>query len=221
MRGSGLMLWVVGFLARHPSLSRILFNCVFKTDKGPQEHNSLLEEAVRGIQPGKALDVTIGQGRNAVFLALRGWDVSGFDVSEEALARAGEAARRSGVSIHAVQSTSEEFDYGVDRWDLLLLSYAWAPVSDPAFAARLKQSLRNGGLVVFEHLLHDGPGPAPRAAGALGPGELPKLFAGFEILRYEEVTGTPDWEPPLGGSEPRRLVRMISRKPGGDQRVTS
>ena len=217
MRGSGFMLRVAGFVARHPSLSRILFNRVFKTDKGPQEHNSLLAEAVRTIKPGKALDVTMGQGRNAVFLALRGWDVTGFDVSEKALSRAGEAARRSGVSIHAVESTSEAFDYGADRWDLLVLCYAWAPVSDPAFAARLKQSLRNGGLVVFEHVLHDGPDPAPKAAGAPDPGELPKLFAGFEILRYEEVTGAPDWEPPLGGGEPPRLARMIARKPGGDQ----
>ncbi len=156
----------------------------------------------------------MGQGRNAIFLALRGWDVTGFDVSEAALSRAGEAARQSGVSIHAVKSTSEAFDYGVGCWDLLLLSYPWAPVSDSTFAARLKQSLKNGGLVVFEHLLHDGPEPAPRAAGASVPGELSKLFAGFEILRYEEVTGAPDWEPPLGGNEPPRLVRMIARHPG-------
>jgi SAM-dependent methyltransferase len=217
MRGSSFVLRVVGFVARHPSLSRILFNRVFKTGKVPQTHNSLLEEAVRTIRPGKALDVTVGQGRNAVFLALRGWDVTGFDTSEEALSRAGEAARRSGVSIHAVQSTSEAFDYGADRWDLLLLSYAWAPVSDPAFAARLKQSLRNGGLVVFEHFLHDGPDAAPKAAGAPDPGELPKLFAGFEILCYEELKGVPDWKEALGGGALPRLVRMIARKPAGDQ----
>jgi SAM-dependent methyltransferase len=216
MRSGSFVPRVVGFVARHPSFSRILFNRVFKTEKVPREHNSLLEEAVRTIRPGKALDVTVGQGRNAVFLALRGWDVTGFDVSEEALSRAGDAARRAGVSIHAVQSTSEAFDYGVDRWQLLLLSYAWAPVSDPAFAARLKQSLRNGGLVVFEHFLHDGPDTAPKAAGAPDPGELPKLFAGFEILCYEEVKGVPDWKEALGGALPR-LVRMIARKPAGDQ----
>ena len=217
MRGRGVLLQLVEFIARHPWLSRIFFNRVFKAGKGPQEHNALLEEAVRAVNPGKALDVTMGQGRNAVYLALRGWDVTGFDVSEAALSRAGEAARQSKVSIHTVQSTSEAFDYGVSRWDLLLLSYAWVPVSDPAFAARLKRSLRDGGLVVFEHLLHDGPGPAPKAAGASSPGEISKLFAGFEILLYEEVTGVPDWEPPLGGSEPPPLVRMIARKPGINQ----
>ena len=217
MRGGSFVPRVVGFVARHPSLSRILFNRVFKTDKAPREHNSLLEEAVRTVRPGKALDVTLGQGRNAVFLVLRGWDVTGFDVSEEALSRARETARRSGVSIHAVQSTSEAFDYGVDRWDLLLLSYAWVPVSDPAFAARLRQCLRNGGLVVLEHFLHDGPESAPKAAGTPDPGELPTLFAGFEILRYEEITAVPDWEPPFRGGALPRLARMIARKPAGGQ----
>src|ERR1035441_304526 len=207
MRGGNFVPLVVGFVARHPSLSRILFNRVFKTGKVPREHNSLLAEAVRTTRPGKASDVTVGQGRSAVFLAQRGWDV-GFDVSEEALSRAGEAARRSGVSIHAVQSTSEALDYGADHWDLLLLFYAWAPVSDPAFAARLKQSLGNGGLVVFEHSLHDGPDAAPKAAGAPDPAELPKLFTGFEILCYEEVKGVPDWREAPGGELPRP-VRMM------------
>jgi SAM-dependent methyltransferase len=217
MRGNGFLARLVGFVARRPLLSRMLFNRVFKTDRAPQEHNRLVEGAVRSIEPGKALDVTIGQGRNAVFLALRGWDVTGFDVSQEGLSRAREVARRSRVNIHVVQSTSEEFDYGVDRWDLLLLCYAWAPVSNPAYAARLKQSLKNSGLVVFEHFLHDGPDSAPKAAGAPDPGELSSLFADFEILRYEEVTGVPDWEPPLRESVTARLVRMIARKPGGDQ----
>lgn len=121
------------------------------------------------------------------------------------------------MNIHAVLSTSEAFDYGVDRWELLLLCYAWAPVSNPAFAARLKPCLKNGGLVVFEHFLHDGPDAAPKAAGAPDPGELSSLFADFEILRYEEVMGAPDWEPPLRGTAPARLVRMIARKPSGDQ----
>jgi len=213
MRGGRFLARVVGFVARRPSLSRMLFNRVFKAGKGPRAHNSLLADAVQTIKPGKALDVTMGQGRNAVFLAQRGWDVTGFDVSEAALSRAGEAARRAGVSMHAVQSTSEAFDYGSDRWDLLLLSYAWAPVWDPAFAARLKRSLRSGGLVVFEHFLHDGPETAPRAAGAPDPGELAKVFAGFEILRCEEVSGVPDWQEASGGGELRRLARMIARKP--------
>jgi len=202
----------VRFVARNPWLSRVVFNRAFKTSRVPQVHNSFLEEAVRGVEPGKALDVTMGNGRNAVFLSRQGWDVTGFDVSEEALARARDSAQQAQVDIHAVQSTSEGFDYGIDRWDLIVLAYAWAPVSDRAFAARLKSSLKRGGLVVFEHFLHAGPNPVPKEAGAPDPGELPKLFGGFEILRYDELTGVADWEPPVGGRMSRQLVRMVARK---------
>ncbi len=217
MRGEGFFVRLVGFVAQRPSLARMLFNHAFKTERGPQGHNCLLEEAVRSNRPGKALDVTIGQGRNAVFLASRGWDVTGFDVSRAGLDRAREVARRQSLNIHFVQSASETFEYGVNRWDLLLLCYAWVPLSDPAFAARLKRSLKSSGLIVFEHFLHDGPDSAPKAAGAPDPGELTTLFADFEILRYEEVTAVPDWEPPLSGAAPARLVRMIARKLGGGE----
>lgn len=147
------------------------------------------------------------------FLAREGWDVTGFDVSQEAVRRANDTARRSRLSIHAMHSTSEAFDYGTDRWDLLVLCYAWAPVSNPAFVVRLKQSLKLGGLFVFEHYLHDGPTAAPKAAGAPDSAELAKLFSNFAILRYEELADVPDWEPPFGASKAPRLVRMIAKKP--------
>jgi 2-polyprenyl-3-methyl-5-hydroxy-6-metoxy-1,4-benzoquinol methylase len=38
---------------------------------------------VEARKPGRALDIGMGQGRNSVFLALKGWDVTGFDISDE------------------------------------------------------------------------------------------------------------------------------------------
>ena len=204
---------VLGFVARRPPLSRMLFNAIFRSNKGPQGPSQFLKKAIRAVKPGKALDVAMGQGRNAVLLTQLGWDVTGFDISEQAVAQTLEAARQCGVALHAVQSTSEAFDFGAERWDLILLFYAWAPLSDPAFMRRLKGSLKSGGVVIFEHFLHDGSGAPPKAAGCPDLGELPVLFAAFESLRYEEVTALPDWSPPLAGSRPRRLVRMIARKP--------
>jgi SAM-dependent methyltransferase len=171
-----------------------------------------LEEAVQSTPAGRALDVAMGRGRNAIFLASRGWDVTGFDVSDKALSMAADEAARTGASVHAVRSTSQQFDYGEARWDLLVLCYAWAPISDPAYAARLQASLRPGGVVVFEHFLHVGPEAPPQSAGAPDPGQLPRLFANFEIVRYEEVTRMPEWLP-LGRREQRPVARMIARKP--------
>jgi hypothetical protein len=63
------------------------------------EPNRLLVEAVAQRTPGKALDVGMGQGRNALFLAAQGWSVTGFDVSEMGLARARRQRRRLGIRL--------------------------------------------------------------------------------------------------------------------------
>ncbi len=205
-------LQIVRIGAKHPSLSRIIFNRFFRARTGHRNRTGFIEAAVRSVRPGKALDVTMGQGRNAVFLAQLGWEVTGFDIAEEALARAHGNAAQAGVQFSTIRSTSEGFDYGSERWDLLVLSYAWVPISDPAFIVRLKASLRKGGLVVFEHFLHDRPEATPREAGAPEPGELRRLFRDFEIRQYEEATAEPDWDAAASGRAPRPLVRMVAEK---------
>src|SRR5438132_4967730 len=85
--------------------------------------NAFLVEMVRGRQHGKALDVGMGQGRNAIWLAQAGWDVTGFDPAERAVALAQETARKLGVKLKTEIKRSEDFDFGERRWDLILLSY--------------------------------------------------------------------------------------------------
>jgi 2-polyprenyl-3-methyl-5-hydroxy-6-metoxy-1,4-benzoquinol methylase len=49
---------------------------------------------VRGRKPGKALDIGIGEGRNAIFLATQGWEVTGFDISDVGVRSAERRPRR-------------------------------------------------------------------------------------------------------------------------------
>ena len=58
----------------------------------------------------------MGQGRNAVYLASKGWDVTGFDFSDEGVAAARRAAAKAGVALQAVVQRHEDFDFGRDRW---------------------------------------------------------------------------------------------------------
>lgn len=163
--------------------------------------------AVKGLKPGLALDVGMGQGRNAVELARQGWTVTGFDLSGEAVAAAARNAQAAGVRITPIKSDYASFDFGREAWDLVLMTFAWAPVSDPAFVERIRASLKTGGLVVFEHFVDT---PERRYAPmirALQPGALKEYFSGFDIVSYEETTGLGDWGGP--GS---RLVRMVARK---------
>jgi 2-polyprenyl-3-methyl-5-hydroxy-6-metoxy-1,4-benzoquinol methylase len=166
-------------------------------------------EAVRGLAPGAALDVGAGQGRNAVWLAGQGWDVTGIDISAVGLNAAQANASKAGVTIRTVKTAYGGYDFGAAKWDLIAMIFAWAPIAEPDFRAKVVRSLRPGGLIVFEHFVQDAEHPRAPMVRALSIGELRDLFSDFEILFYEEKEGVGDWGGP--GS---LLVRMIARKPG-------
>ena len=60
--------------------------------------NAFLVEMVKGRAPGAALDVGMGQGRNALYLAQQGWAVTGFDPADKAVAQANATAAESSAS---------------------------------------------------------------------------------------------------------------------------
>jgi 2-polyprenyl-3-methyl-5-hydroxy-6-metoxy-1,4-benzoquinol methylase len=131
---------------------RVMFNNIY-TSKEPgfaTEPNALLISTVEGRKPGRALDIGMGQGRNSVFLALKGWDVTGFDLSDEGIATARRNADRAAVKINAILGTEDAFDYGTERWDLIVFVYEPFPITTAAYVQRLHRSLRAGGLIVIE-----------------------------------------------------------------------
>jgi 2-polyprenyl-3-methyl-5-hydroxy-6-metoxy-1,4-benzoquinol methylase len=87
--------------------------------------NRLLVEAVEGLKPGSALDVGMGQGWNALFLAQKGWKVTGFDVSEAGLRKARERAASLGLSIDAVHASDLEFEFGKGNGTSSRISMRW------------------------------------------------------------------------------------------------
>jgi len=92
---------------------------------------------VQGIKPGESLDIGIGQGRNSVYLAKHGWDVTGFDVSDEGVAAARLNAQRAGVRVNAVVANAYDFDWGENRWDLIVATYE----DEMGFAASIVKAL--------------------------------------------------------------------------------
>ena len=162
--------------------------------------NRLLIDAVKGRRPGKALDIAMGQGRNSVYLASQGWDVTGFDVSVAGLKAARQAAQDRSLKITAVHSSDQDFDFGAERWDLIAMIYAIEKRS----VLRVRTALKPGGIVVVE-AGHKSVSGAPFEYES---NELPRIFKGFRILRYHEVTEVSDW-----GHEPIRLVRFVAQKP--------
>jgi SAM-dependent methyltransferase len=159
--------------------------------------NRLLMEAVQNRKPGKALDVGMGQGRNAIYLAQKGWQVTGFDVSSKGLAQAQRSALLEKVKITTVHAADEEFDFGKGQWDLISILY---PLEKRSIY-KVRQALAIGGIVVVEC--------AHKEAGqqSFDTNELLKIFDGFRIVKYEDSVAKHEW----AGKE-MRLVRLIAQK---------
>jgi SAM-dependent methyltransferase len=150
---------------------------------------------------GRALDVAGGTGRHALWLARRGLEVTLADVSDEALARAAEAARAERLPLRTVRLDLEVAALPAGPWRLVLCTY----FLHRPLLAEAGATLAPGGLIVVAHPTrtnlerHARPGPEH----LLGEGELPALVRGLEILRHEEAwfeTG-------------RHEARLVARRP--------
>ena len=134
----------------------------------------------------RALDVACGAGRNAVWLARRGWNVIACDISLEGLRRARALASESAVQVSLFCQDLETAALPTNRFDLVICFFYLQRNLFPA----LKVTLRPGGLVVFKTYTTD----QQRFAGGprhpmhlLQPQELLTQFRGFRILVYEET----------------------------------
>jgi SAM-dependent methyltransferase len=167
--------------------------------------NALLLDMIEGKAPGTALDIAMGQGRNALYLASRGWKVTGFDVSNEGVVAARREATGRGLTIEALRVAHDEFEYGSAAWDLIVMTYALVPVTDVDFAARLVESLRPGGLIVIESFgtLPD----RPIRPVEIDSDRLRDAYSGLQVLRFENAIDVGDWT-----DEPAPIVRMAAIK---------
>jgi 2-polyprenyl-3-methyl-5-hydroxy-6-metoxy-1,4-benzoquinol methylase len=178
---------------------RIYWNAAFKLGGGPSAPLRLLQEALKNVKPGMALDAAMGRGRNAVYLAASGWQTYGYDMAGDALTAAQAAATEAKVKINTVQAKHEEFDFGESKWDLILCSYCYIAAEDPRWAAVFLKALKPRGIVVFQE------------ASAVGWTAVAENWKGFHILRLEDDDPAyidDDWAP----SRTWRTIRLVARK---------
>ncbi len=127
----------------------------------------------------------MGKGRNAIYLARRGFEVEGVDVSPEAVTMAREAARDAGVTI-SVKMADLETGYQIktQAYDVIIcFNYL-----QRSLVPDIKRGLRNGGIVVYETFIIDqaGYGGHRNPDYLLEHNELLEMFRDFRCLRYRE-----------------------------------
>lgn len=145
-----------------------------------------LVENVDLLPRGRVLDVAMGYGRNAVFLARAGFEVEGVDISPEAAAGASKAAGRAGVVLTVRVADLETGDYAIapGAYDVIVcFNYLHRPL-----IPEIRKGLRSGGMVVYETFIVDQArfGRPRNTDHLLAHNELLDLFRDFRCLRYHE-----------------------------------
>jgi SAM-dependent methyltransferase len=87
------------------------------------EPNRFVAEEVAALPTGRALDLAAGEGRNAVWLAERGWEVTAVDFSPVGLDKARQLASRRGVEVEWILADLAEWRPDTGAFDLVLVAY--------------------------------------------------------------------------------------------------
>lgn len=175
------------------------------TDRDNFKPAPFLVENVALLPKGRVLDVAMGYGRNAIYLAGLGFQVDGVDISAEAVRYAQGAARKSGVSI-SVRAVNLEGEYKIEKngYDgIICFSYL-----QRSLIPQIKAGLRRGGVVVYETFLVDQAqwGKPKNPDYLLKHNELLEMFRDFRCLRYREGVFE-------NGKDRRAIASIVAEKP--------
>ncbi len=150
----------------------------------PEPAQFLVENAEL-IPKGRALDLAMGSGQNAIYLAQNGFKVEGVDISPEAVSRANESALKAGVTIKTVVADLEG-DYRIvkEAYDLIICFH----YLQRSLIPQIKDGLRQGGMIVYETFIDDQArfGRPKNPDHLLKRNELLDMFRDFRCLRYRE-----------------------------------
>ena len=165
-----------------------------------------LAAEARRLEPGRALCLAAGAGRNAVFLAKLGFAVTAVDIAPAGLEWCRRLAAERGVEVETIAADVLSFDAGVESWDLVTNLY----FHEPAVFPRARSALRSGGHFLFQTYARVqarfGWGPT-NPDHLADPQELRRAFAGWELLRFAEKVNK------LEDGRQEAVVQLMARKP--------
>jgi len=169
-------------------------------DKDPID---FLRDHWKRLRKGKVLDLAMGEGRNAVFLAQHDFEVIGFDVADVAIEKAKQLAYMKDVKIETKVADLDLYVFPMFTYDTIILSY-FKPLS--RYYSEIFRSLVQGGTVLIEsytiNQLARDPIEGFDNKDYFKPNALLRNLNEFQILYYNEET--------ING---KSVVQCIARKP--------
>ena len=167
---------------------KVRWDMQHESTHGSAEPSSFLAEIFAAeawpMPRGRALDLACGKGRNACFLAERGFDVVAIDISPVALEEGRRRAAEKNLAIAWHQSDLEQIQLNEAAYDLVVnFNYL-----QRSLFPQIKVALKPGGYVIFDTYLIDQPaiGHPKNPAYLLEHNELLNSFRDFRVLYYRE-----------------------------------
>lgn len=155
--------------------------------------NRFLVEAVEGLDPGRALDLAAGEGRNAVWLAQQGWRVDAVDWSDVALDKGRELARHCEVDVWFTREDLRQWWPPAEAYDLVVVAYLQIPYVERhgVWRGASQAVAPKGRLILIGHdwdNLEQGYGGPQRAEVLYSAQEAAEVVSEhLEVLRAEQV----------------------------------
>ena len=148
---------------------------------------------------GKALDLAGGEGRNAVFAASRGYQVTCMDISENGLSKAQALAKEKNTKITTLTADLINDSLPENEYDLVMCFN----FLDRNLFSGIRKTLKSGGLLIYETFTLDYLKYSSfKKEWVLELNELLHAFGSFRILRYQEVD-----------EDPKAFASLVARKP--------
>lgn len=116
-----------------------------------EKPNEFLKEHLPKLKKGTILFPAEGEGRNALFAAKLGWNVSAFDISEVAEKKAIELFSKNNVQVDYIVADVSELKYAQNHFDAAAFIYAhFAPELKSYYNVKIASFIKSGGTIIFE-----------------------------------------------------------------------
>jgi SAM-dependent methyltransferase len=154
--------------------------------------NRFLVAEVEDLPPGRVLDLACGEGQNTIWLATLGWDATGVDYSEVAIAKARRRAESDGVLVDFACADLVDYEPPEAEYDLVVVLYLHIPlVERRGVLGRAAAAVAAGGTFLFVghdlRTLTDGVGGPSDPTLLATPDDIAAELSGLDIERAERV----------------------------------
>lgn len=183
----------------------------FSQRYGMNPPHSEVVEACRTVRPGKALDMGCGSGRNALYLASLGFDVTAVDANPSAIGTLQSIVASEGLAhvearVYDINEAAlgDDYDFIACTVTLMFLD----PERIPAVIADMQACTRPGGYNLVVAAMDTPSHPCPVGFPfKLAEGELRDYYEGWELTKYNEDLGT------LHSGARFQFATLLARKP--------